>query len=144
MAESEGARTSAESPKAIASIFNTYFTSIFTRDQPSTEKDSRTIDADSDHSTNTTLLEDITLTPDHVAAVLRTLDNDKAHGPDGIPARLLTETASVIAPSLCDLFNKSLRTGVVPREWKLANVVPVFKKGDKEMLKITDQYLCCL
>ena len=127
MAESEGARTSAESPEAIASIFNTYFTSIFTRDQPSTEKDSRTIDADSDHSTNTTLLEDITLTPDHVAAVLRTLDNDKAHGPDGIPARLLTETASVIAPSLCDLFK--------PREWKLANVVPVFKKGDKEYVE---------
>jgi hypothetical protein len=135
MAESEGARTSAESPEAIASIFNTYFTSIFTRDQPSTEKDSRTIDEDCDHSTNTTLLEDITLTPDHVAAVLRTLDNDKAHGPDGIPARLLTETASVIAPSLCDLFNKSLRTGVVPREWKLANVVPVFKKGDKEYVE---------
>jgi hypothetical protein len=126
------------------SIFNTYFTSTFTRDQPSTEKDMLTIDADRDHSTNTTLLEDITLTPDHVAAVLRTLDNDKAHGSDGIPARLLTETAYLIAPSLCDLFNKSLRTGVLPRDWKLANVVPVFMKGDKEMLKITDQYLCCL
>ncbi|CAB4020225.1 Hypothetical predicted protein [Paramuricea clavata] len=140
----EGARTSAEAPEAIASIFNTYFTSIFIRDQPSTEKDMRTIDADRDHSTNTALLEDITLTPDHVAAVLRTLDNDKAHGPDGIPARLLTETAYLIAPSLCDLFNKSMRTGVLPRDWKLANVVPVFMNGDKEMLKITDQYLCCL
>ncbi|CAB4028324.1 Hypothetical predicted protein [Paramuricea clavata] len=78
------------------------------RDQPSTEKDSRTIDADCDHSTNTTLLEDIMLTPDHVAAVLRTLDYDKAYGPDGIPARVLTETASVIAPSLCDLFRQQV------------------------------------
>jgi hypothetical protein len=77
-------------------------------------------------------------------AALRTLDNDKAHGPDGIPARLLTGIVYLIAPSLCDLFNKSLRTGVVPRDWKLANVVPVFKKGDKDMFKITDQYLCCL
>ena len=93
---------------------------------------------------NTTLLEDITLTTDHVAAVLRTLDNDKAHGPDGIPARILTGIVYLIAPSLCDLFNKSLRTGVVPRDWKLANVVPVLKKGDKDMLKITHQYLCCL
>jgi hypothetical protein len=48
------------------------------------------------------LLEDVVLTPDDVANVLRTLDNDKAHGPDGIPVRLLTETASQIAPSLCD------------------------------------------
>ncbi|CAB3977248.1 Hypothetical predicted protein [Paramuricea clavata] len=72
---------------------------------------------------------------DHVAAVLRTLDNDKAHRPDGIPARLLIEAASVIPPSLCDLFNNSLRTEVVLRKWKLANVVPVFKKGDKEYVE---------
>ena len=77
-------------------------------------------------------MEDTVLTPDRVAVVLRNLDNNKAHGPDGIPARLLTETAYQIAPSLCDLFNKSLRTGVVPQDWKLANVVPVYKKEDKE------------
>jgi hypothetical protein len=29
------------------------------------------------------------------------------------------------------LFHKSLRLGTVPEEWKLANVVPVFKKGEK-------------
>jgi hypothetical protein len=47
------------------------------------------------------------------------LDHNKAHGPDIIPARLLKETA---ARSLCSLFNKSLRIGVVPDDWKLANV----------------------
>jgi hypothetical protein len=52
-------------------------------------------------------------------------------GPDEIPARLLTETAYQIAPPLCLLFNKSLKCGIVPREWKLANVVPIHKKGDK-------------
>ena len=67
--------------------------------------------------------------------VLRTLDNNKAHGPDGIPARLLIETASQISPSLCELFNKSLRTDTVPFDWKLANVVPVYKKGDQEFVK---------
>jgi hypothetical protein len=81
-------------------------------------------------------LEDVVLTPDDVANVLRTLDNDKAHGPDGIPARLLTETESQIAPSLCQLFfNKSLRIGVVPFDWKVANVVPAYKKGDQEFVK---------
>ncbi|CAB4028882.1 RNA-directed DNA polymerase from mobile element jockey, partial [Paramuricea clavata] len=69
------------------------------------------------------------------ANVLRTFDNDKAHGPDGIPAHLLTETASQIAPSLCQLFNKSLRIGVVPSDWKLANVVPAHKKGDQEFVE---------
>ncbi|CAB4026219.1 RNA-directed DNA polymerase from mobile element jockey, partial [Paramuricea clavata] len=78
---------------------------------------------------------DVVLTPDDVANVLRTFDNDKAHGPDGIPAHLLTETASQIAPSLCQLFNKSLRIGVVPSDWKLANVVPAHKKGDQEFVE---------
>ena len=67
-----------------------------------------------------------------VCSVLRNLDNNKAHGPDEIPARLLTETAYQIAPSLCLLFNKSLKSGIVPREWKIANVVPIHKKGDKD------------
>ena len=74
MAKSDGARTSAESPEDIASIFNSYFTSIFTRDEPNTEADSRMNDVATDHEnyTNTTLLDDITLTPDHVAQELLT------------------------------------------------------------------------
>ena len=91
------------------------------------------------------MLEDVVLTPDDVANVLRTLDNDKAHGPDGIPARLLTETESQIAPSLCQLFfNKSLRIGVVPFDWKVANVVPAYKKGDREFVKNYRPILCSL
>ena len=59
------------------------------------------------------------------------LDHNKAHGQDNIPARLLKETAAQIAPSLCSLLNKSLCIGVVPDDWKLANVVPVYKHGEK-------------
>ena len=66
-----------------------------------------------EHSNPEIVLEDITLTNDEVITVLTNLDNNKAHGPDGIPARLLTETSSQIAPSLCALFNKSLRCGVL-------------------------------
>ncbi len=58
------------------------------------------------------------------------LDINKAQGPDGIPARSLKETAKQIAPSLWMLFNKSLRIGHVPDDWKLANVVPIHKKEE--------------
>ena len=30
------------------------------------------------------------------------------------------------------MFNKSLHQGALPQEWKLANVVPVYKKGEKQ------------
>ena len=76
-------------------------------------------------------MSDVVLTEQEVASILNTLDTKKATGSDEIPAKLLKETAS-ITPSLCKLFNKSLLVGKIPRDWKLANVVPVHKKGNQE------------
>ena len=77
-------------------------------------------------------MSELTFIEAEVIHVLRSLDSNKATGPDGIPARLLKETADVIAPSLCQLFNMSIHSGTVPEECKMANIVPVYKKGDKE------------
>ena len=78
-------------------------------------------------------LSDITVSEEEVAKHLYHLDPSKATGPDGIPGRILKECSAVIAPSLCSLFNHSLRTGTVPSEWKSANVTPVHKKEKKEL-----------
>ena len=40
----------------------------------------------------------------------------------------------MIAPSLTALFSKSLTLSKVPQEWKEANVVPVPKKGDVDLI----------
>ena len=66
-----------------------------------------------------------------VQTALEALEVGKATGPDEIPAKLLKETALVIAPSLYKIFNKSLQLGSLPRDWKLTNVVNVHKKGAK-------------
>ncbi|CAB4041282.1 Hypothetical predicted protein, partial [Paramuricea clavata] len=124
----ETKRTSAGNPADIAALFNNYFTSIFTTD---TNIENYSSDA-LPYQSNNTIIEDITLSEADVFSVLHNLDINKAQGPDGIPARLLKETARQIAPSLTALFNKSLNTGVLPRDWKLANVVPVHKKDNKE------------
>ena len=60
------------------------------------------------------------------------MDVTKATGPDNVGARLLKEAAPVISTSLCRLFNKSLSQGALPEEWKIANIIPVHKKGEKE------------
>ena len=72
------------------------------------------------------------MSPSFYIAALKTLEIGKATGPDEIPAKLLKQTASVIAPSLCKIFNKSLQLGSLPSDWKLANVVRVHKKGAKD------------
>ena len=83
----------------------------------------------------TATLYNITLSVAEVESVLANLDTTKATGPDEISARLLKETAPVISTSLCPLYNKSLNQGVFPQEWKIANIVPVYKKGDKEYVE---------
>ncbi|CAB4037986.1 Hypothetical predicted protein, partial [Paramuricea clavata] len=78
---------------------------------------------------------DLQLTIEEVARTLLALDTTKATGPEGIPSRLLKETAWQIAPSLTKIFNKSLSCGEIPDEWKLANIVPVHKKGEKSQVE---------
>ena len=48
-----------------------------------------------------TVISDLTLNESTILAALKALEVGKATGPDEIPAKLLKETASVIAPSLC-------------------------------------------
>ena len=75
-----------------------------------------------------TVISDLTLNESTVLTALKALEVDKATGPDEIPAKLLKETSSVIAPSLCKIFNKSLQLGSLPSDWKLANVVSGCKR----------------
>ena len=119
-------RVSADTPAGIADLFNRFFASVFTIDSAV----ETTVCIRSD-----TVISDLTLNESTVLAALKALEVDKATGPDEIPAKLLKETASVIAPSLCKIFNKSLQLGYLPSDWKLANVVPVHKKGAKDHLE---------
>jgi hypothetical protein len=41
--------------------------------------------------------------------------------------------ATDISPLLQLIFQKSLDTGVVPDDWRIANVSPVYKKGQKTL-----------
>ena len=105
----------AETQADVATLFNNYFTSIFTSD-PDTFTDLSTTDDNLlSNKTNTALLDDVVLTPDDMTNVLRTLDSNQASWPKwGIHGRLLIKTASQLSPFLCELFNKSLSTGIVP------------------------------
>ena len=57
--------------------------------------------------------------------MLQKLDTGKANGPDAISARMLKRTA--IAPSVTELFNISISTGQLPKDWKVSYVVPIPK-----------------
>ena len=121
----------ASTPMAIANLFNRYFTLVFNNDDENPVKRSSVMSS----SPSTSEHFDLQLTTEEVARTLLALGSTKATGPDEIPSRLLKDTACQIAPSLTQIFNKSLCLGEVPDEWKLANIVPIHKKGDKSQVE---------
>ena len=66
-----------------------------------------------------------------ISLILKDINPNKAHGPDNIPGRILKYCSPTLAYPLKILFESSYNTGCLPDEWKLANVVPIFKKGSK-------------
>ena len=69
--------------------------------------------------------QDLLCSEDTVAELLVSLDPSKSSGVDGISAKMLRFAAHSIASSLAKLFNLSLSTGIYPKEWKLARIVPI-------------------
>ena len=69
--------------------------------------------------------------PKKVRKQLTKLDINKASGPDGIPALVLRTAAAELATPLARLFQLCFNSGHMPAQWKVADVVPCFKKGDK-------------
>ena len=64
-----------------------------------------------------------------VRDLLLQLDCHKSMGLDEIHPRVLRELAEVIAELLSIIYQRSLLTGEVPEDWRLANVTPIYKKG---------------
>ncbi|GAB0190115.1 hypothetical protein GRJ2_001476800 [Grus japonensis] len=60
------------------------------------------------------------------------LDTHKSMGPDGIHPRVLRELAEELAKPLSIIYQQSWLTGEVPDNWRLANVMPIYKKGQKD------------
>ena len=65
-------------------------------------------------------------------AALALVSPNKACGTDNISARIIIECADELVTPLTKICNMSVSTGVFPERWKQANIIPLYKKGDKK------------
>jgi len=109
-----------------ANTLNDFFASVFTKENmegmPSVEEASRSSGIS---------LANIQVTAAAVQEKLQKIDSNKAHGPDCIPSRVLKELSEELAVPFSILFNKSIHDGIIPSDWKEANVTGIFKKGTR-------------
>ncbi|PLS49478.1 hypothetical protein CYV29_15670, partial [Carnobacterium maltaromaticum] len=119
----KGGKLCVESEK-MGEILNEYFASVFTEERDMTDVEVR----------NRCLitLGQVGIRREEVLGILKGIKVDKSPGPDGIYPRLLREAREEIAGALTDIFAASLNTGEVPEDWRIANVVPLFKKGSRD------------
>jgi hypothetical protein len=118
----------------MAEVLNEFFSSVFTREDTSNIPDPKPM-------RKNTKLKNIWITTKEVKKRIDKLKTQSSPELDGITPRLLKETKDEIAPLLARIFRESLRTGVVPRDWKEAKVVPIFKKDLKLLQGTTDRSL---
>ena len=67
-----------------------------------------------------------------VRDLLLHLDCHKSMGPDRIHTRALRELVDVISGPLSIIYQWSWSSGEVSNDWRLANVMPIYKKGRKK------------
>ncbi|XP_072028466.1 uncharacterized protein [Amphiura filiformis] len=97
----------ASSAKEKAETLNKQFCSVFTREDLSSIPNLG-VSAVPD-------MPNITITTFGVEKLLKNLKINKASGPDNIPARILKECASSVAPILQKIYQKSISSGYYPR-----------------------------
>jgi hypothetical protein len=78
---------------------------------------------------------DIEISETDIEDALSILNPSKASGPDLINPRLLKEAVHQLKCPLCKLFILSLSIGVLPSDWKKANVTPVYKNNNPNDVK---------
>ena len=92
-------------------------------------------------------IQDLVINTDGVAKMLQNLNINKVSGPDKIPCRILKELSQEIAPALTAIFEQSIQSGTLPKDWRQAYISPIFKKGNQNQASnyrpISLTCICC-
>ena len=78
-------------------------------------------------------MNDIAIYKDGVIKLLKGLNPSKALGPDILQPSVLKELVTELGPVFPNLFQQSIDTDEIPKEWSLANICLLFKKSDRSL-----------
>ncbi|XP_071950032.1 uncharacterized protein [Antedon mediterranea] len=109
--------------KVLANLFNTQFVNNFCIDNDQ-HCDLDTIDCLTNFECKPFVMPE-------VFYALSQLNVSKSPGPDCLLPIFLKSCKAQLANVLCTFFNLTVQKGILPKQWKDANVVPIFKRNGK-------------
>ena len=80
-------------------------------------------------------IDKISIHSSEIISLIRNLNINKASGADGISGQMLRLCDYSVVLHLKIIFENIVSSSVYLDMWKLANVTPIFKKGDKQSIK---------
>ena len=112
-----------DDPKNMAELLNNKFQQVFTKEsrfeKPLIKRDVRQMKV-------------IRVTETEILELIKELDDEKAMGPDEVSGKILKECKEELVRPIHDIIKCSIESGEVPAEWKKAEVIPIYKNGNKE------------
>ena len=66
--------------------------------------------------------------------IVSKMKSKTSYGHDNIPTKIIKQSIFKILEPLKEIINKSLSTGIVPKQLKIAKVIPIFKQSDPKLL----------
>jgi hypothetical protein len=115
----------------VCEVLNEYFSSVFTRENVNCSETDFPVLRDLFSGDRNDVLHDITINEELVLSKLNKLKLNKAPGVDGIVPLILVKAADIVCKPLSSIFNSSLTAGIVPTDWRRANVTAIFKQGQR-------------
>ena len=121
---SDGSTLVANDDENKADLFGDYFAQVYTQ-EPNGQFTTLT------QQYPTSQCEDVIFSDEIILDKLSNLKINKSPGPDLLHPRILYEARHQLLTPLRLLFETSYKTGTLPYEWKVANTIPIYKKGSK-------------
>lgn len=120
-------------PANLASDFNNHFSGASTDLAFDVPPDSyRNLLSRVDGSVNSFFLEPVT--EGEVLNICKRLSNSHSFGHDNVPVHILKICVDLILTPICHVINASFTSGKYPEQLKIAEIIPLYKKGNRQDL----------
>jgi hypothetical protein len=122
-------------PRAIAKRFNEFFTTaainIVSELQPCEPTD-RPPDSPPNNFSFSFSNDPVTLS--EISDVIKSMEPKKTQDSDGLSVFLISKISQTLLSPLQHLISRSFLTGIVPKQLKIAKIIPIFKSGDAQSM----------
>ena len=116
-------------PNAISNAFNSYFARVGSTTASKIPAPSSKAKRKINSTVDSFFLQPVIETD--VVNLLYSLDSSKSTGLHQIPIKFLKLATTAVAPILTDMYNSCVQEGIYPDILKIAQIIPIYKKGDK-------------